>query len=133
MCAVESLSMAGGGGGRWSGRKQEVEAARAENTGYCGADYHFAERVISIVLSRRGIYLDLRFIKIPLGVWSMENSIYGGWRAGRWNHVRFMKILFVARATEPLHGPDACCMPSAPPPPSPLPCCQTSSRSTARP
>lgn len=78
MCAVESLSMAGGGGGRWSGRKQEVEAARAENTGYCGADYHFAERVISIVLSRRGIYLDLCFIKIPLGVWSMENSMYGG-------------------------------------------------------
>lgn len=54
--------------------------ARAENTGYCSTDYHFGERVIG--LSRRGIYLDLCFIlvKIPLGVWSMENSIYGGLR-----------------------------------------------------
>lgn len=59
-------------------QETRVEAEGAENTGYCSTDYHFGERVIG--LSRRGIYLDLCFTKIPLGVWSMENSIYGGLR-----------------------------------------------------
>lgn len=62
-------------------QETRVEAGRAENTGYCRTDYHFVERVIG--LSRRGLYLDLCFIKIPLGVWSMEKSIYGRLRGAK--------------------------------------------------
>lgn len=65
----------------------------------------------------------------------------GGWRAQRWNHVRSTKMLLGARATNRsmaltpaachLHLHPCACTPRGPP--SPLPYCQTSSGSTARP